>query len=225
MQDTIQKTKTIEITGAIFDVDGTLLQSGCLFARFALECLRARGIAPNPGLEETLKPMVLQDVANYIRVEYGLSENVDTLSAEINARTVDFYENALLPKPGAAEFLSYLHKKGTRICVVTANERPQVEAAFARNGILEYFDHIFTCTEMGVGKEKPESFYTALELLGTEKEKTVVFDDALYALTTAKEAGFPVCGIHPGHGEDLPAVMEISDVYIRTFEGADKIFI
>ncbi|MDD7501931.1 MAG: HAD-IA family hydrolase, partial [Elusimicrobia bacterium] len=75
------------------------------------------------------------------------------------------------------------------------------EAAFKRTGLMEYIDFIITCDEVGVGKHNPLVYETALKKLGTNRKRTLVVEDALYALQTAKKAGFPTAGVYETSAE------------------------
>ena len=105
------------------------------------------------------------------------------------------YRDEVLPKPGVAAYLESLKKQGIPMAVATATNRPMVEAALARTGLAGYFKQIFTCTEIGAGKERPDIYLAAAKALGTHPADTWVFEDALYAIKTAKAAGFLYGGV------------------------------
>ena len=104
------------------------------------------------------------------------------------------------------------------MCVATATDRFLIEAALKRNGILSYFEDVLTCEEVGAGKNEPIIYEKALELLGTDKSDTLVFEDAHYAIVTAKKAGFKIVAIQDDaekrHEEKIKA---LSDVYITSY--------
>ncbi len=59
----------------------------------------------------------------------------------------------------------------------------------------------------------------ALERLGTGLGETVVFEDALHAARTAKEAGFPVVGVFdPSSASDREELTRLADRYLNSFE-------
>lgn len=99
-------------------------------------------------------------------------------------------------KPGVKEALQKLQKKGVGITAATSGNREHIEAAFQRLGIGGYFQKIFTSSEVGVGKSNPLIYQEAAKFLGTELEETYVFEDVLYAIETAKKAGFHTVGIY-----------------------------
>ena len=85
------------------------------------------------------------------------------------------------------------------------------------------FGEIFTCNEVGHGKDEPDIFEAALRFLGTEKSETVVFDDALYAIKAAKEAGFPVAAVCDSHEKNQEEIRVLSDVYLKDLAQLDKL--
>lgn len=88
--------------------------------------------------------------------------------------------------------------------------------AFERLGIAKYFDRIFTCEEVGAGKTKPDIYLRAAEYLGTRPEETVVFEDVIHAIRTAKQAGFQVVGIYDETSkDDQEEVRREADWYCR----------
>ena len=80
--------------------------------------------------------------------------------------------------------------------VATSNNKEEVEAAFKRTGLSSYFERIFTCEEVGAGKTKPDIYLEAAKYMGTKPEETIVFEDVLHAVRTAKKAGFLVVGLY-----------------------------
>ena len=54
-------------------------------------------------------------------------------------------------------------------------------------------------------------------MMGTTKEKTVVFEDAAYALRTAKTEGLITCGIYDFHCKEPEKVRELSDIFLESY--------
>ena len=190
----------MNLQGAIFDVDGTLLDSMPIWDTVGADYLRAQGITPRPGLRRAICTMSLRQTAAYFRREYGLTQREEEIMAGIDRMLEHFYGAEARPKPGVLSFLEGLRQQGVKMAVATATDRYLVEMALERNGMLPYFQGIFTCTEVGAGKEKPDVFFKALAALGTPMEATPVFEDAYYAAATAKAAGFPVVAVYDPSG-------------------------
>jgi HAD superfamily hydrolase (TIGR01509 family) len=207
----------MRIRGAIFDVDGTLLDSMFIWDTIGETYLRSIGYEPREKLNEVFKNMSLFQAARYYRTEYGVTLSIDEIMNGVNAMLERYYRFEVSLKPGVAELLAQLQASGVKLCIATATDRYLVEAALERCGVLSCFGAIFTCNEVGHGKDEPDIFEGALRFLGTEKAETVVFDDALYAVRTAKEAGFPVAVIYDSHEKNQEGLRALADFYIEDF--------
>lgn len=213
----------MKFKGAIFDLDGTLLDSMAVWDTIGEDYLYSLGIKPREDLKETFRKMTLSQAACYYKSEYGLPGTVEAIMAGVDQMIRGFYENQVLPKQGAVSFLHRLHAAGIKMCVATATEEDLVKAALGRNGMLDYFSAVFTCTNVGHGKDEPDIFEAARRFLGTEKSETLVLEDALYAARTAKEAGFPVCAVYDPSEPGSDELMRTADYYVRNFAQAERI--
>ena len=205
----------MRIRGAIFDVDGTLLDSMFIWDTIGETYLRSIGYQPKENLNETFKNMSLHQAARYYQTEYGVTRSIDEIMDGVNAMLERYYRFEVPLKPGVAELLERLRQSGVKLCIATATDRHLVEAALDRCGVLSCFGEIFTCNEVGHGKDEPDIFEVALRFLGTRREETLVFDDALYAVRTAKEAGFPVAAVYDSHERSQAEVRARSDLYLE----------
>ena len=208
----------MRIRGAIFDVDGTLLDSMFIWDTIGETYLRSIGYQPKENLNETFKNMSLRQAARYYQTEYGVTQSIDEIMDGVNAMLERYYRFEVPLKPGAAELLERLRQNGVKLCIATATDRHLVEAALDRCGVLSCFGEIFTCNEVGHGKDEPDIFEVALRFLGTRREETLVFDDALYAVRTAKEAGFPVAAVYDSHEKEQDKVRLLADIYLKLEE-------
>lgn len=184
------------IKGAIFDVDGTLLDSMEIWEDVGVRYLNKIGIEAEPDLGTILFTMSLPEGAAYVKEHYHLSQEPDEIINGVLGIISNYYEEIAPLKPGVAEFLKELSKKDIRMTVATSNNKEEVEAAFKRTGLASYFERIFTCEEVGAGKTKPDIYLEAAKYMGTKPEETVVFEDVLHAVRTAKDAGFLVVGLY-----------------------------
>lgn len=209
------------ITGAIFDVDGTLLDSMSVWDTIGEGYLRSIGYQPRENLNEVFKDMSLQQAARYYQTEYGVTLSIEEIMDGVNSLLERFYREQAQLKPGAGEFVRELSRHGVRLCIATATDRYLVEAALERCGVLPYFERIFTCNEVGQGKDQPDIFEAALRFLGTERSKTLVFEDALYAARTARADGFPVAAVYDRHEKRQEELNALADIYLADFSEFD----
>ena len=205
------------IKGAIFDFDGTLVDSMFIWDSFGEDYLRTLGKEPKENLTETFKTFTLEQAAEYYREHYGVTLSVEEIVDGVNEMVAEIYRTKVTLKDGVREFLEELRVQGAKMCVATITDRPIVEDVLCNLGIRDFFTEIFTCAELGYNKETPHIYRAALEVLGTSREETVVFEDALHALMTAKNDGFPVAAVYDKHEEKQEKLKEIADIYIEDF--------
>lgn len=209
--------KTENIKGAIFDLDGTLLDSMSIWEDVGEKYLLSCGIIPFENIGEVLKTMSLFQAAEYFQKEYKIKQTTEEIIQGIDKMVEKFYKEEAKLKPGVKEFLEKLFQKGVKMCVATASEKELVEAALVRCEVRNYFVDILTCSQVGCGKDQPVIYEEALKILGTQKSETLVFEDAIHAITTAKQAGFTVAGVYEASEKDQGKVREAADYYIEEF--------
>jgi FMN phosphatase YigB (HAD superfamily) len=100
------------------------------------------------------------------------------------------------------------------MCVASATAPHLLQIPVRRFGLDRYFDRIFSCNELGVGKDRPDIFDHALSYLGTPKESTWIFEDSYIALETARRAGYHTVGVFDPNNTEFDSVEPFSDVYI-----------
>ena len=209
--------------GAIFDLDGTLLDSMHVWNHLGEDYLEHHGKKPRKGLDDDLRVLSTPGAAKYFQKEYGITQDTQSIIDEIQGMIHDFYVYEACLKPGVLEMLKAYHEQGIKMCVLTASERPLVEVALERNHALAYFDGILTASELDVCKNNPIAFTKAVAFLGTEPHKTVVFEDTLHAIIAAQQAGFKVVGVYDDSSKHSQStIMEKSDVYIQNFDELKK---
>lgn len=205
--------------GAIFDLDGTLLDSMPIWGAVGIEYLRMKGHNPPRSINQILKTMSLAQSARYFRTKYAIADSEDEIIEEIVDLIEEQYRFSIPLKPGVIPFLEKLHSNNVKMCVATATERNLAEAALNRLGVAKYFKFILTCSEVGMAKDSPEFFLRALELLKTPKDKTIVFEDALHAIKSAKAIGLTVAAVYDESSRhEQEEIQATADVYLNSFE-------
>lgn len=205
------------IKGAIFDLDGTLIDSMFIWDSLGKDYLKSFGIEPKENLTEIFKTFTIEQAAKYYRNNYGIKLSIQEIIEGINNMVAEIYQTKVILKPGVSDFLKRLQRAGVKMCVATVTDRPIVEDVLKRLNVRGYFSEIFTCAEVGFSKETPDIYRQALKHLGTEKAETVVFEDVLHALKTAKDDGFKVAAVYDVHEPKQDKIKEISDYYITDF--------
>ena len=204
---------------AIFDMDGTLIDSMVFWKNLATEYLTSKGILQIPAdILEQIKPLTMSESAALFRREFGLTGDVE---AQMNEMMEDHYRNDIPLKPGVWEYLENLHRQGVRMCVASATAEHLMESCLTRLGVRQYFEFLLSCETVGAGKRSPLVYQESARRLGTVPGEIAVYEDALYAVQTAKAAGFHVVGVYDDSAADSwQAIEQESDEVILNWEEA-----
>ena len=186
----------MKISGAIFDMDGTLLNSMDYWAIASSEYLKSQGITPFSSCDRLFLEDGMRVWYETAVSEHGLKASYEEVSDGIYGIMDKYYMTEVNLKDGALDLLKRLKAKGVKMCLATATDKEYVEKILGKLGVLDYFEAIFTSKDVGKGKRFPLIYEKALEFLGTPKEDTYVFEDAYYALCTCYNNDFKVVGIY-----------------------------
>jgi len=207
------------IAGVIFDIDGTVLDSMSIWDKAAEMFLNSMGIEVEKGLGKIMFPMTMTNGAKFLKDRYLLDMDVDAIIAGINHTIEDFYYYQVQLKEGVEQFLKDMKQTGIKIVGATSSDRQVVETALERLDVMGFFERLFTCTEIGAGKGKPDIYLSAAEYMKTLPKDTWVFEDALYAIQTAKNAGFRTVGVFDAYSiVNSDEIKKISDIYLKKLD-------
>ena len=205
------------IRGAIFDLDGVLLDSMGIWKDLGARYLRSQGITPEAGLNEILFAMSMEQGAAYLKAHYPLSQSKTEIADGIARMLADYYFYEVPAKPGASALLSFLSERGIPMAAATSSPRAHVTRALDRLGLLPCLKEIFTTGEVGISKHQPDIYHLAADRLGTVPAETLVFEDSLYALKTAAAAGYRTVGVFDADGEgDQAGLRGAAEVYLSS---------
>lgn len=215
------------LDAVIFDLDGTILDTMVQWNSLGIEYLKARGITPDAGLLDKVGTMSLRESAAYFREEYGVELSTEEILAEMRDILTTLYAKNARAKPGALDTLRFLKDRGVKLVLATATSNELASAGLRLVGALDYFDRVFSCRDPEIHASKGHSkiFDVALAFLGASKARTVVVEDALYAVQTAKEAGYRVVAIEDeSERTRRTRIQSLADAYVRNHEELQNFF-
>lgn len=184
------------IEAAIFDMDGTLVDSMWIWHEIDREYLAKHGIEVPKTLSNDIAHMNFHDVAIYFKNTFNLPYEQEEIEGHWNEMAYEAYAKKVKLKPGAKEFLETLKAKNIKIALATSNNKILLEVCLKANGVYEYFDAITMTSEAPRGKDFPDVYLLTAKKLGVNPENCIVFEDLLTAIKGAKQAGMKVVGVY-----------------------------
>ena len=194
----------MDITGAIFDCDGTLVDSmGMWLGVWDWLCDR-HGIGHVPI--ERIEALSIRDSCRVLCDEFGAQATADELYEEVCAHVRDAYAHEVPLMPGARAFLQELADAHVPMAIASSTPVRELRCALAAHGLEGFFQDVVSTEDVGGrDKEFPDVYLEALRRLGTSLSSTWVFEDAPFGVATSQRAGFPVVGLmndHDGRREE-----------------------
>ena len=210
-----------KISGAIFDCDGTLLDSMYMWDGLFIRLLESYGIEHTPEFLAQLEAMTLPDTSNMLHERYGAGASAQEIIDRVHAFALHEYDTNIKEMPGARAFVESLAAEGIPMIVASSTTSSVVRHAMDHFGMGGYFNDVICTAEVRDGRDKdfPDVYLEALSRLGTPLEETWVFEDAPFAVRASRRAGFHVAGIHNDHdGRDPEFIRAWSDIYSENYE-------
>nr|WP_319488737.1 HAD family phosphatase [uncultured Caproiciproducens sp.] len=206
------------VKGAIFDLDGTLLDSMGIWAQIDRQFLAKRGISLPVDYVEKVTPMNYKDAAAYTIARFALPETADEIIREWVEMSVQTYQFEVSLKPHAGEYLNQLKRQGVKLAIATAQTPELYEPALKNNGIYNLFDAFVNLGEVERGKGFPDIYLLAAQRLGFPAQDCVVFEDISAGIRGAKAGGFQTCGVDdPYSNYEKDVIVREADEYILSF--------
>ena len=207
-----------DFKGAIFDLDGTLLDSMEVWQNIDKEFFKKRGIKEPENYIETINPMGFRQAAEYTIKQFGLKETAEEIIKEWNEMSVEAYRTSVFIKPFVKEYLTCLKIQGIKTSVATASQEELFVPALKNSGVYEMFDAFTTLSEVNRGKGFPDIYIKAAEKIGLEPCDCVVFEDISAGIKGAKDGGFYTVGVYdPFSDFEKDKIIKLSDMYINDF--------
>ena len=208
-----------EFKGAIFDLDGTLLDSMHIWHDVDVEFFRRRNLEVTKEYVDIIKNMHLPAAAVYTKEKYNIKESIEEIVDEWLELCANAYLTDVEMKAGVFEYLKMLHDKGVKIAFATASEKVVCEQTLKKHGIFDFFSASAYVSEINIGKTEPDIYFLAAERIGVKPHECIVFEDIIEGIRGAKKGNFITCGVFDkSSAKDEDKIRNTADYYIKSFE-------
>lgn len=210
---------TDTMKAAIFDMDGTLLDSMSEWRKLNSAFVRSRGVTPTPEQEADMLSLSGMLVIPYFEEKFGIKSDFDTLCEAACREMEPVYASGVPLKPGAGEYLRRLQRRGVKCVVATATPARLALIALNKAGLVSDLDYIYSIDMVGGQKSEIEFYDRLCAMIGERREDCVMFEDSLYAMRGARAAGLSVVGItDETNVRDREAICAVCDRVIDSFD-------
>ena len=195
---------------AIFDLDGTLIDSRDIIHRAMIDTFERHQLPP-PSFDDVRQVVGL-----------GLHEACRRLAPGLEAPDleplVETYRNAFVRLraagqgfeplyPGAKELVEQLASDNWVLGIATGKARRGIEAFYDQHGLQRHFTTSW-CADDGPGKPHPFMVEEAMKAVGADAEQSLIIGDAVFDIQMGRAAGIRTLGVSWGFGraDELEAV-------------------
>ena len=182
-------------SAAIFDFDGTIARTEGIWAEVDRIFFAQRGIEYTPDIGQKLSALGFAGGAYWVKERYGVKDRVEDICDEWNRLGAALYETKAQLKPGAENYLKQLRELGVPLALATTNDPDVLARMKPRVDVDALFDAVVYGKEGDRGKDHPDSYLEATSRIGVEPCGTMVFEDILTGVKSAKRAGFLACAV------------------------------
>ena len=178
------------IKGIIFDMDGLMLDTEKLLAKYWIQASQEFGFPMQ--LEHVLGIRSLSAIYAKPKLQaiFGENFNYEQIRARRRELTAQHLETfGIEKKSGLDKLLIYLHENNYQIAVATATDYERTELYLKQVQVYDYFDK-FICGDMvKKGKPDPEIYLTACHELNLLPAQCMALEDSPNGILSAFQAG------------------------------------
>ena len=128
---------------AIFDMDGTLVDSMGCWNGVYIEFLTAHGAgAYAKELVENTAHLTTYESAVLFRDRLSLDNSASDIAVALDGRMKELYQTEVCEKPGVRAWLEQLRNHGVRMCIVSSTPEPLIRVCLERFGLMDSFSHV-----------------------------------------------------------------------------------
>ena len=204
--------------GAIFDLDGTLIDSNGVWKQIDIEFLGKRGFSVPDDYMSAISHLGSYGCALYTIERFQLKESPEALIEEWTEMAKEAYVTKIALKPFAKEYIQLLHNNNIPLAIATASKLELVTSVLENNDVLSYFHSITTLSEVSRGKGFPDIYEKAAEKIQCLPKECVVFEDILKGIQGANMGNFYTVGVFDCYCKEQEAVKKEANHYIYSFK-------
>lgn len=194
---------------AIFDLDGTLLDTERMLLEAGLEAFAALGHAGDRGFLISLVGIAETEARTRLADRFGTFLDLAALDAAWDAAARRRHDRGIPLRPGVAELLAALGPMPR--AVATNRATATALGRLTATGLAAQFAHVVGFDAVPRPKPAPDVFLEAARRLRARPAACVAFEDSAAGAAAALAAGMTVVHVPDMHAVEVPGVHHRAD--------------
>ncbi|QQR41236.1 HAD family phosphatase [Devosia rhizoryzae] len=188
-------TRTTEIIrlqpfeAAIFDMDGTLLDTESVFRTIVFDVCTELGFEMTDDVHRNMVGSSHERTQQLLVESYGVAFPYTLFDERCRITMRERSHGGVPVKAGALEFVTELRARGIPTAVATSSRNPHAQHHLSAAGLLDLFDTVVTRDDVVNPKPHPEPYLTAARRLGVEPTRCLALEDSFAGVRAAHAAG------------------------------------
>lgn len=208
-----------DFDAALFDMDGTLIDSMWVWKDIDEKFLGERGFCETKEVQKAIEGFSFTETAVFFKEHFSLPESVEEIMDIWNNMAYEVYAHDISLKPGVREFLTYCAENSIGCAIATSNSPMLVDACLNNLGVREFFGSVRTTLEVENSKPAPDIYLLTAADLKVQPSRCIVFEDIVAGIEAGKAAGMRVCAVEDEYSlPDTEEKKKKADYYIRDFK-------
>ena len=178
------------VRGVLFDVDGVILDTECLYSRFWMEACHFYGFPMTK--EQSLQMRSLNKIAGEKKFHALFGPTADY--ATIRLKRIELMDafvekEGVAPKPGIGQLLDALEERGIPCAITSSSPRQRLEQYLTPLNLFHRFQKVITGYDVPKGKPEPDIYLRGAAELGLAPNECLALEDSPAGILSASRAG------------------------------------
>jgi len=185
------------VRAALFDVDGTLVDTNYLHAVTWWEAFAQAGFqVPMTDIHRAIGMGSDQLLGKLLPSDRDTDADADMRAAHSTLYAT--YWSRLRPLPGAADLLRACKKRGLAVVLASSADEPEFNALRAALDAEDAIDAATFAGDVDSSKPAPDLVQAALDRVGVPAQEAVFTGDTVWDVQACRKAGVPCIGLLSG---------------------------